>query len=110
MTPYYAILRAIPNKVLGVLAMVGSIFMFVLLPWLDRSPVYSIRYKGWMYKTAICLFALSFVGLGYLGLHEPTPGKVIAARIFSTVYFSFFILMPVYTKYDKTKRVPTRLT
>ena len=67
MTPYYAILRAIPNKLLGVIAMGASIFMFFLLPWLDRSKVKSIRYKGWMYKTALGLFVVSFVGLGYLG-------------------------------------------
>ncbi len=109
MTPYYAILRAIPNKIMGVLAMVGSIFILVFLPWLDRSPVYSIRYKGWMYKVALSCFVLSFVGLGYLGLHEPTPAKVILARVFSAVYFSFFILMPIYTKFDKTKPVPTRV-
>jgi len=110
MTPYYAILRAIPNKVLGVLAMAGSIFVFFFLPWLDRSRVYSIRYKGWMYKLAIVSFVISFIGLGYLGLHEPTPGKVLAARIFSAIYFSFFILMPIYTKFDKTKPVPARVT
>ncbi|HSX20554.1 MAG TPA: cytochrome b N-terminal domain-containing protein, partial [Gammaproteobacteria bacterium] len=110
MTPYYAILRAIPNKMLGVMAMFGSIFVLLFLPWLDRSPVLSIRYKGWMYKTALSLFVISFIGLGYLGLHEPTPVKVIFARIFSAIYFSFFILMPIYTKFDKTKRVPARLT
>lgn len=109
MTPYYAILRAIPNKIMGVLAMGGSIFMLVLLPWLDRSPVYSIRYKGWMYKVALGCFVVSFIGLGYLGLHEPTPAKVILARVFSAIYFSFFILMPIYTKFDKTKPVPARL-
>lgn len=109
MTPYYAILRAIPNKVLGVLAMGGSIFILVLLPWLDRSPVYSIRYKGWMFKTALACFVVSFIGLGYLGLHEPTPVKVILARLFATIYFSFFILMPIYTKFDKTKPVPARV-
>lgn len=110
MTPYYAILRAIPNKVMGVLAMGGSIFVLFLLPWLDRSPVLSIRYKGWMYKLAVTLFVISFVGLGYLGMHEPTPVKVILARLFSGIYFSFFILMPIYTKFDKTKPVPSRVT
>lgn len=110
MTPYYAILRAIPNKVMGVVAMVGSIFIFFFLPWLDRSPVLSIRYKGWMSKVAIGLFALSFLTLGYLGMHEPTPSKVLLARIFAAIYFSFFILMPIYSRFDKTKPVPSRVT
>lgn len=110
MTPYYAILRAIPNKLLGVMAMGASIFVLFFLPWLDRSPVKSIRYKGWMCKLAITLFVISFIGLGYLGLHEPTPGKVLLARVFSGLYFAFFILMPFYTKYDKVKKVPARVT
>lgn len=110
MTPYYAILRAIPNKLLGVVAMGASIFVLFFLPWLDRSPVKSIRYKGWMCKLAITLFVISFIGLGYLGLHEPTPGKVFLARVFSGLYFAFFILMPLYTKYDKVKKVPERVT
>jgi len=110
MTPYYAILRAIPNKLLGVLAMGMSIFILFLLPWLDRSPVLSIRYKGWMYKTALGLFVVSFISLGYLGLHEPTPGKLFLARIFTVLYFGFFILMPIYSKLDRTKPVPERVT
>lgn len=109
MTPYYAILRAIPNKLMGVVAMGSSIFVLFLLPWLDRSKVKSIRYKGWMYKTALGLFAVSFLGLGYLGMHEPTPNKVFLARVFSILYFGFFILMPIYTKLDKTKPVPERV-
>lgn len=109
MTPYYAILRAIPDKLLGVVAMGASIFILFFLPWLDRSPVKSIRYKGPLCKLAITLFAISFIGLGYLGLHEPTPGKVFLARVFSALYFAFFILMPFYTKYDKVKKVPARV-
>lgn len=110
MTPYYAILRAIPNKILGVVAMGMSIFILVLLPWLDRSAVRSIRYKGWMFKTAIALFVVSFIGLGYLGMHEPTPIKTIFARLLTVIYFSFFLLMPIYSKLDKTKPVPERVT
>ncbi len=109
MTPYYAILRAIPNKVMGVVAMFGSIAILIFLPWLDRSSVLSIRYKGWMYKLALTCFVVSFIGLGYLGMHEPTPIKVILARLFSAVYFSFFLLMPIYSKLDKTKPVPSRV-
>lgn len=110
MTPYYAILRAVPNKIMGVMAMGGSIVVFFFLPWLDRSPVLSIRYKGWLYKLALALFVISFLGLGYLGVHEPTPSKIFLARLFSAIYFSFFILMPIYTKFDKTKPLPERVT
>lgn len=110
MTPYYAILRAIPNKLMGVVAMGASIFVLLLLPWLDRSQVRSIRYKGWMSKLAIALFVVSFIGLGYLGMHEPTPIKTGFARLFTAIYFSFFLLMPVYSKLDKTKPVPERVT
>jgi ubiquinol-cytochrome c reductase cytochrome b subunit len=110
MTPYYAILRAIPNKLLGVLAMFGSIAVFFFLPWLDRSPVKSIRYRGWMYKTALSLFVISFVSLGYLGTQPPTNTKTMFAQIFATIYFSFFVLMPFYSKYDKTKPEPERIT
>lgn len=109
MTPYYAILRAIPNKLLGVVAMGGSIFVLFLLPWLDRSPVRSIRYKGWMYKTALAIFVVSFLSLGYLGMQPPTDAKVILARLFSLGYFGFFFLMPIYSKLDKTKPEPERV-
>jgi len=109
-TPFYAILRAIPDKFLGVLAMGASIAVLFLLPWLDRSPVKSIRYKGWIFKSALALFVVSFVGLAYLGTVPATPVATIFSRIFSLVYFAFFLLMPWYSKVDKTKPVPERLT
>lgn len=110
MTPYYAILRAIPDKLLGVCAMLAAVLFFAFLPWLDRSPVKSIRYRGVMYKAMLSLFVISFISLGYLGLVPPSPAKTIAAQVFSAIYFAFFILMPIYTKLDKTKPVPERVT
>jgi len=110
MTPYYAILRAIPDKLLGVIAMGLSIGVFFVLPWLDRSPVKSIRYKGWMFKTAITIFVISFFGLGYLGTQEPTDTKTLLAQVFTFFYFAFFFLMPIYSKLDKCKKPPKRLT
>ncbi len=110
MTPYYAILRAIPNKLLGVIAMGLAVFMFALMPWLDNSPVKSIRYKGVLSKIALGFFILSFIVLGYLGLNAPTPGRTIAAQIFTLVYFGYFLLMPFYTKYETCKPVPTRVS
>ncbi|MBT4964522.1 MAG: cytochrome bc complex cytochrome b subunit [Francisellaceae bacterium] len=109
MTPYYAILRAIPNKLLGVIAMGLATTIFCLLPWLDRSPVKSIRYKGPIFRTALALFTISFVLLGYLGLQEPTPGKTLLAQICTVIYFGFFFLMPIYSKIDKTKPEPERV-
>lgn len=110
MTPYYAILRAIPDKLLGVVAMGGSIGVLFLLPWLDRGAVKSIRYRGWLYKSALTAFVLAFITLGYLGVHVPTPGKTLLAQVCSLIYFAFFLLMPWYTRWDKTKPVPERVT
>ena len=109
-TPFYAILRAVPDQQLGALAMALSLVCLLLLPWLDRSPVRSTRYRGWMWKTALTLFVISFVALGYLGLEPPSPLYTTLARICSVVYFAFFVLMPVYTRLDPVKPVPARLT
>lgn len=109
-TPFYAILRAVPDKFAGVIAMGGAIVVLFLLPWLDRSPVKSIRYRGGMFKKALVLFVISFLVLGYLGTQPATHNAVIAARIFTAIYFGFFLLMPIYTRWEKTKPVPKSLT
>jgi len=109
LTPFYSILRAIPNKLMGVMAMAASIAVLFVLPWLDRSPVKSIRYRGWMYKTALAIFVISFLGLGYLGTLEPTTLRTFLSRTFACLYFAFFALMPFYTKWDKTKATPERV-
>ena len=109
-TPFYAILRAIPSKIGGVILMGGAIVMLLLVPWLDRSPVRSIRYKGWIFKVALGVFAVSFVVLGYLGLQAASPTYVVLARIFTLFYFAFFILMPWYSRWDRTRPTPDRVT
>jgi len=109
-TPFYAILRAVPDKFLGVVAMGAAIMVLFFLPWLDRSSVKSIRYKGWIFKSALALFVISFFALGYLGMQPPTPTKTLFAQIFSLIYFAFFLLMPWYSKWDKTKPEPERVT
>jgi ubiquinol-cytochrome c reductase cytochrome b subunit len=109
-TPFYAILRAVPDKLLGVIAMGASIMVWFFLPWLDRSPVKSIRYKGGIFKLALLLFVISFIGLCYLGMETPTPTKTSFAQMFSFIYFAFFLLMPWYSKWDNTKPVPERVT
>jgi len=109
-TPFYAILRAVPDKLLGVVAMGGAIVVLFLLPWLDRSPVKSIRYRGPIFKAALTLFVISFVILGYLGMQPATETATLVARVCSGIYFGFFILMPIYTKIDSYKPVPERVT
>jgi ubiquinol-cytochrome c reductase cytochrome b subunit len=105
-TPYYAILRAVPDKLWGFILFAMAVVLPVFLPWLDRSRVRSIRYRGWMYKTALTVFVITFISLGWLGLQAATPTYVMFARIFSVLYFAFFLLMPFYTAIDKTKPVP----
>jgi len=116
-TPYYSILRAftvnflwIDAKIWGVLFMFLSILVFFLLPWLDRSPVKSIRHRGWMYKSALAVFVVAFFILGWLGTQPAAGPNLIVAQVCTVLYFAFFLLMPVYTKYDKTKPLPERLT
>jgi ubiquinol-cytochrome c reductase cytochrome b subunit len=108
-TPYYAILRAVPDKLMGVIAMGLSIVVLFFLPWLDRCKVKSIRYRGTRWKVALILFVISFISLGYLGALPPSEGRTLAAQIFSLIYFGFFFLMPFYTKGEKTKPVPDRV-
>jgi len=109
-TPFYAILRAVPDKFLGVVAMGGAIFVLFLLPWLDRSPVKSIRYRGTIYKVAIGVFVISFIALGWLGTQPATPILTNFARLFSLLYFGFFAALLVIPKFEKTKPVPDRVT
>ncbi|MEM7611245.1 MAG: cytochrome bc complex cytochrome b subunit [Pseudomonadota bacterium] len=108
-TPFYAVLRAVPSKLGGVLLMGAAVLLPLFLPWLDKSKVRSIRYKGWITKMALTLFVISFIGLGYLGYMPANDLYVILARILTVVYFAFFLLMPIYSKMDKTKPVPERV-
>ena len=109
-TPFYAILRAVPEKLLGVIAMFGSIAVLFVLPWIDRCKVKSIRYRSGIYKLNLAAFVISFLVLGYLGMLPTTPGRVIAAQIGSIVYFGFFVVLWFTSKNEKTKPVPERVT
>ena len=113
-TPYYAILRAVPplfgSQFPGVVAMGVATVIFFFLPWLDRGKVKSIRYRGPIYKIFLALFVISFVGLGWLGLMPATPTYTLISRILAVVYFAFFLLMPWYTRIDKCKPEPDRVT
>lgn len=108
--PFYAILRAVPHKLGGVIAMGAAIAVLFVLPWLDRSPVRSIRYKGMLSKIALAIFVVSFVTLGYLGGTASTPTATIIGRICTILYFLYFLLMPFYTSIEKCKQPPERVT
>ncbi|WP_148717191.1 cytochrome b [Chitinolyticbacter meiyuanensis] len=113
-TPFYAILRAIPSflgtQVWGVLGMGGAVVLIAFLPWLDRSPVKSIRYRSAVFKWALVLFVAAFIGLGILGALPSTNTRTIVAQILSVIYFAFFIGMPWYSKLGTPKPVPERVT
>ncbi|MDD9893253.1 MAG: cytochrome bc complex cytochrome b subunit [Gammaproteobacteria bacterium] len=116
-TPFYSVLRAITYplfgidaKFWGVIGMGASVVIIAFLPWLDRSPVKSIRYKGPIFKAALAIFVVAFVVLGYMGFEPATPVNTRIAQVASVIYFAFFLLMPWYTKIDKTKPVPERVT
>jgi len=108
-TPYYAILRAVPDKFWGFVLFGMAVVLPVFLPWLDRCRVRSIRYRGWMYKTALTVFVISFVMLGWLGMQPAEGVYVRMAQVFGVLYFAFFLLMPYYTSIDKTKPLPDRV-
>ncbi|QCI15402.1 cytochrome bc complex cytochrome b subunit [Pseudomonas putida] len=109
-TPFYAILRAVPDKLMGVIAMGAAIAVLFVLPWLDRSPVRSMRYKGWLSKLFLLVFCVAFVILGVLGVLAPTPGRTLLSQVCTVLYFAYFLLMPFYTRLEKTKPVPERVT
>jgi ubiquinol-cytochrome c reductase cytochrome b subunit len=102
-------------KVWGVILMGASLMVFFALPYLDRSKVKSIRYRGWMTKFILGVFVVSFVLLGYLGTKSPDAVNLVWfrnvtwAQTFTLLYFAFFALMPWYTTLDKTKSVPDRV-
>jgi len=109
-TPFYAILRAIPDKLGGVMLMGAAIGVLFFLPWIDRSKVKSIRYRGWGYKGALGVFAISFIVLGVLGTLPAVGIYTTFARIFTFFYFGFFVYLYIYTGSEKGKPVPERLT
>jgi ubiquinol-cytochrome c reductase cytochrome b subunit len=119
-TPFYAMLRAVPDKLAGVILMGGAILILFFLPWLDRSPVKSVRYRGIGYKVALGLFAGSFIVLGLMGLMQPaliveifglpTFSVTTWSRIGTLVYFGFFAYLYLFTKNEATKPVPERVT
>ena len=109
-TPFYSVLRAVPDKFWGFIAFAASVAVPFMLPWLDRSPVKSWRYRGNITKVMLVLFVASFLILGVLGVKSPTPARTFLAQICSVLYFGFFLLMPIWSSMDRTKPVPERVT
>lgn len=115
-TPFYAMLRAVTidigpltSKFLGFIIMAAGIAILFVLPWLDKSPARSLRYKGNFSRVALLVFAASFVILGYLGVKPPTPARTILAQLCTVMYFAYFFGMPFWTRMEKCRPVPERV-
>ena len=109
-TPFYAILRAVPDKLLGVGAMFAAIALLFFMPWIDRCKVKSVRYRGTIYKVNLAVFIVSFVVLGWLAMQPATPTLTFLSQLFSFFYFAFFVVLYVTSKNENTKPVPDRVT
>ena len=109
-TPFYAILRAVPDKLLGVIMMGLSIVVLFLLPWLDRCKVRSVRYRSTLHKLNIAQFVVCFIILGVLGMLPSTPTLTLIAQLCTLGYFGFFVLLFFYSKNENTKPLPERVT
>jgi len=108
-TPFYAILAAVPNAVLGVVMMFLAIVVLFLVPWLDRSTVRSVRYRSKLHKANLAMLVVSFIILGFVGALPPTEFWTVVGRITTFTYFAFFALLFIYSKNEKTKPLPERV-
>ncbi len=109
-TPFYAILRAVPDQLWGAVAMFAAIILLALLPWIDRCKVRSVRYRSTLHKLNLVNFVISFIVLGVLGVLPATPTYTLFAQIASVAYFGYFIALWFYSKNEKTKPLPVRLS
>lgn len=109
-TPFYAVLRAVPDKLLGVIAMMMAVMVLFFLPWLDRGEVRSFRYRSRLHQWNLVLLTISFIGLGILGSLPVTWLNTLLARVFSLGYFMFFVLLFFYSKHETTRPLPNRVT
>ena len=109
-TPFYAILRAVPDKLMGVGTMGAAIVVLFFLPWIDRCKVKSIRYRSIVFKLNLLVFGISFVVLGWLAMQPATEILTMFSRIFTFLYFAFFVVLFITSKNESTKPVPERVT
>ena len=104
--PYYAILRSIPNKLAGVIAMFGALALLTVVPWLDRSPVKSARFRP-IYQQFFWLLLADCFLLGYCGAHPPQGWYVIASRLGTAYYyFHFLVLLPLLGLFERPRPLP----
>ena len=108
-TPFYAMLRAVPDKLAGIMIMGAAVAILFVVPWLDCSPVKSMRFKGWMSRLALSLFCVAFVALGVLGVLPPTSERIFLSRLATVLYFGYFVFMPFYTRVERVGLVPERV-
>ncbi|WP_313727587.1 cytochrome bc complex cytochrome b subunit [Pseudomonas sp.] len=108
-TPFYAMLRAVPDKLAGIMIMGAAVAVLFVVPWLDRSPVKSMRFKGWMSRLALLLFCMAFIALGVLGVLPPTSERIFLSRLATVLYFGYFVFMPFYTRVERVGLVPERV-
>src|SRR6056300_1260388 len=109
-TPFYSVLRAVPDKFWGFVFFAASVVIPFALPWLDRNPVRSWRYRGMLNRVMLLLFVASFIILGVLGVKSPTPERTVLAQICTIFYFLFFLAMPWWSKMDRGTAEPDRVT
>jgi ubiquinol-cytochrome c reductase cytochrome b subunit len=96
--PFYAILRSIPDKLTGVVTMGAAIFLLFLLPWIDKNPVKSLRYRGVLYRYLVVIFGLTFAVLGFIGMQAASPTWAQIGQRCAELYFLFFVVSWVYSK------------
>ena len=109
LSPYYAMLRAVPNKYYGITIMITSVLLPFLLPWLDRNPVRSSRYRP-VYKTMLIVAGISFITLAWVGEQPPLPKFFLIERVATALYLGFYILLPIISTIEPTRPVPERVT
>ena len=109
-TPFYAILRAVPDKLMGVGAMFAAIALLFFMPWIDRCKVKSVRYRSGIYKLNLTVFVISFVVLGWAAMQPVNAAITLTSQVFSLLYFAFFVVLYITSKNEQTKPVPDRVT
>jgi ubiquinol-cytochrome c reductase cytochrome b subunit len=105
-----ALLKVLEAKFWGVVVMGGAVVILAGLPWFDKSPVKSIRYRPGWHKLVYAVFVINFVILGYLGVQAPSPVGEVVSQVGTLLYFGFFVLMPWWSQLGTFKKVPERVT
>ncbi len=108
LAPFYAMLRSVPNKLGGIGALALAVILPFFLPWLDRNPVKSVRYRP-VYLGMLVVLVISVFVLGWIGMQPASPALLLPGRIFLGLYLLFFLTLPVVSHFEPTKQVPQRV-